>query len=328
MKEKDSLTIKQSNRVTNSLRDFTPYQEKFFMCIMAVLQEAINLSFNGGIYTQLSLFNDNDDYIKMEIPLKTICTPNNYDHARKQILAMVQQAVTVRYVNENNEGRIFSSSLFSVDVPEVAEWKSIVKIKMDKIVAKHLIEISKDIQGRPIQYTKYLLNTALKFKLQYSAKFYVLISSWETKGSFTYTKEELYAFLNVEKTTAYSIFKRDTLKKVHKEIKDKSIDLFFEFTEIKEGKNVVAVKFNIFNRVEQNHQLQLKVDSIKNMLTQHFNFTQKELLEIDHIFEVSRFSYVLIIQKLDHIASYLANPDNVIHNKVKYTIKALENVYD
>lgn len=320
------MTVKQNNRITNSFRDFTLYQEKIYMCIMAALQEPINLSFLNKDYSQLTLFND-PKIIEINIPLKLICKPRDYSKARNSILEMVSKTVTFRYFDKQGQPRIFSSSIFSADIPEIATWKSTVVLKMQREVADYLIEISKDAKGNPIQYTKYILNTALNFKIKYSPKFYLLICSWKKKGAFQMSKLDLYEYLSVNSSVEYPIFKRDILKKVQKELKEKS-DVYFEFKEIKDGKTVVGVDFKVFSKEVDDKDYQLKSDSIKNMLKLHFGFTISDLESVSDIFDRERFSYNTLTSKLSYVQEYLQNPDNVIYDRVKYTISALQGVYD
>lgn len=320
------MTVKQNNRITNSFRDFTLYQEKIYMCIMAALQEPINLSFLNKDYSQLRLFND-PKIIEINIPLNLICKARDYSKARNSILEMVSKTVTFRYFDKNGQPRIFSSSIFSADIPEIATWKSTVILKMQREVADYLIEISKDAKGIPIQYTKYILNTALNFKIKYSPKFYLLICSWKKKGAFQMSKIDLYEHFSVNPNSEYPIFKRDILKKVQKELKEKS-DVYFEFKEIKDGKTVVGVDFRVFSKEVEDKDYQLKSDSVRNMLKLHFGFTDSELELVKDIFDRERFCYNIITKKLNHVQEYFQNPDHIVYDRVKYTITALEGLYD
>lgn len=319
------ITIKQSNRVTNSLRSFTLYQEKIFMCIMAQLQEAVELSFMNKDYRQLDLF-QSQDIVILDIPLKLISKPAEYSDVRDAILDMVEKTVTFRYFDKEGKAKIFKSSIFSADLPEQPDYKSIARLKMDKVVATHLIDIAKDAKGQPIQYTRYLLNTALNFRNKYSAKFYVLLSSWKQKGQFYYSKNELYTFFGIDDEKPFRFFKRDVLNKVHKELKAKS-DIYFEYTEVTEERTVVGINIIVYNKVDQSKEYQTKVESIKSILSTHLGFKSSDIKDIDHIFKQDQFNYHLIIDKIQHINGYLTNPDNTIFNKVEYTKKALQDIY-
>lgn len=321
------ITIKQSNRVTNSLRSFTLYQEKIFMCIMAQLQEAVELSFVNKDYRQLDLF-QSQDIVVLDIPLKLISKPAEYSDVRDAILDMVEKTVTFRYIDKEGKAKIFKSSIFSADIPEKPDYKSIARLKMDKVVASYLIDIAKDSKGQPIQYTRYLLHTALNFKNKYSAKFYILLSSWKQKGQFYYSKNDLYTFLGIDEDKPFRFFKRDVLNKVHKELKAKSGDIYFEFTEVTgEARNVIGINIVVYNKVEQDKEYLTKVESIKSILSTHLSFKSRDIKDIEFIFEQDKFNYGLIIDKIQHINGYLTDPDNTIYNKVEYTKKALQDIY-
>lgn len=319
--------IKQSNNVTNSLRDFTLYQEKFYMCIMAFLQDAIEFSFTKRDYNQLDLFRSDGNSIDIDIPLRYISKPREYPDVKASILKMVDKTVMFRYVDDMGESRIYKSSIFSADIPEKGDYKGIVKISMQKKVADYLIKIAKDARGVPIQYTKYTLQTAMSLKFLYSPKLYILMSSWRAKGSFYYSKEELYGFLSVDLKTAYPIFKRNILKKAHKELKEVA-DVYFEFQEVKEGKAVKGVNFTVYDRGEMNKDYQTKTESIKSILKLHFSFKEQDIQDIHHVFAEEAFNYGVVMQKLQYIKEYIEDPSNKIFDKVKYIKKSLEGVYN
>lgn len=320
MEQEKKLAIKQSNRVTNSLRDFTLYQEKVFMLVMSALQEAVDRSFHGQEYRQLALFQDKE-VVTLDIPLRKIASPSAYKHLKDAILQMADKSVSFRYY-EDGRARIYKSSLFSVDMPENSEWNGKVRLKMFNKVVEYLITISKDGQGRPIQYTKYLLDTGLKLKFKYSPKFYILLCSWVTKGSFYQSKEELYHYFLQSDDTEYKDFRKNILLKLHKELKEKA-DVFFEFEQVKEGRSVIGVKFKVISKDIDEKERATKIEGIKNMLKIHFGLKAEDLEEIGIIFEPDRFNYFQIAEKLNYLATYVGDPDRKIGNTRKYIKEAL-----
>lgn len=327
MKKGDnSISIKQSNRVTNSLRDFTVYQERVFMCIMAFLQDAIEYSFLNKDYRQLELF-EKDDVVNIHIPLRMIAKPREYSELKEAILLMAEKTVSFRYFDKEGNARIYKSSIFSVDIPEKATWEGVVRLKLFDKVASYLIEISKDAKGRPIQYTKYLLNTALKLKLKYSPKLYILISSWRKKGSFYMSKEDLYDYMGVSSITEYKVFKRNILNKTYKELKE-SADCYFEFNELKVGRTVKGLNFKVFSKTEIDKEYQTKVENIRNMLKLHFGFTNSDIEDVQHLFDQEKFNFHAIIDKMQYIKQYLLTPGKKITDKIQYTKASLNSVYE
>jgi plasmid replication initiation protein len=87
---------------------------------------------------------------------------------------------------------------------------------------------------------------------EYSLKIYECLKQYEKIGSRIYDLLELKKFLGVEKQyDRYYNLKLRILLVTQKEISEKT-DICFEFEEIKEGRNIKAIKFHIKNNCNDN----------------------------------------------------------------------------
>lgn len=113
-----------------------------------------------------------------------------------------------------------------------------------------VIRINKDIEPFLLKlrgnFTSYTLYNILKLKSEYSIALFQFLKSYVFQEEVTITLVELKDFLFFEQTKypQYSMFKRDILKKCLDEINDKT-ELKITFEEIKKGRTVHALKFNI-----------------------------------------------------------------------------------
>jgi len=95
-------------------------------------------------------------------------------------------------------------------------------------------------------YTKYELKNILPLKSIYSIRIYELLKQYEKIGKRTIGIEKLRELFQIKKTeyVRYNDFKRKVLQQAQKELPLKT-DISFEFEEIKTGRKVTSIGFNI-----------------------------------------------------------------------------------
>ena len=98
-------------------------------------------------------------------------------------------------------------------------------------------------------FTSSKLEMLLSFKSQYTMRMYSLLKQHERFKSRELELLQLRNILGLRKDqyTLYSNFKKDILEPTQKELKIKS-DIYYEFEEIKYGRKIGAIKFNIFTK--------------------------------------------------------------------------------
>ncbi len=95
------------------------------------------------------------------------------------------------------------------------------------------------------QFTKYRLENILKFKSVYSIRMYELAKSWEAKGEFEISVEDLRKIFGLEgKYKLYNDLKRYVLERSIKEINSLS-DIRLSYKEKKLGRKVTDLVFTV-----------------------------------------------------------------------------------
>jgi plasmid replication initiation protein len=117
-------------------------------------------------------------------------------------------------------------------------------------------------------YTSYRLENVLSLKSKYSIRIYEVLKSNLFKKNITIEIEELRKMVGANEKTydTYGNLKSKILLQAQKELKDKT-DITFEFEEIKTGRKVSSIKFNISSNknTSKNEIAATLVDDPKDM---------------------------------------------------------------
>ncbi|MFD2148661.1 hypothetical protein [Mucilaginibacter antarcticus] len=135
----------QPNRVTFTIFDgFSLTQLKAFSAIMLNLQEAVKLDMNNGDFKQLSLFKQFEQSIKFDLSLKDITKdPRAYTPIKEAISQISEINVKIPLKDNNGKGYHISTSLITALIPDEADYKSVISIKIERSIAEYLIQIPK-----------------------------------------------------------------------------------------------------------------------------------------------------------------------------------------
>ena len=169
-------------------------------------------------------------------------------------------------VNKNNRFNIVSAALKKLsgtfvkiknekgDTVELGLIKN--KFVYEKGTTKIVVEVDEDLQPYLLdlknKYTKYELENIKKFDNVYTLQIYELLKSWESKGSFIHSLEQLKEYLNIpqDKYNPYNNFKRKILDKAFDQINSET-DIFFSIEEIKVGRKVEKLRFIIMSKNDE-----------------------------------------------------------------------------
>jgi plasmid replication initiation protein len=102
------------------------------------------------------------------------------------------------------------------------------------------------------RFTKLSLTQMVSFTSQYSARIYEFLKQYEKLNKRIFVIEQLKCDLgiSIDEYKMYADFKRKILIVATKEINDKS-DLYVDFEEIKTGRKVTSIKFNIKSKMKE-----------------------------------------------------------------------------
>lgn len=321
---KDVIVV--PNRVVNSRYDYTLIQERIFNNVLYYLQEAVRLNMKGGDYTQLSLFRTTNDNISIDIPLRSISRPDQYDEVRQSAQDLAGIVVKIPMMDART-GKHFISfqGLFSaIAIPVDSKRSSYITVRIAKEVASLLIQMDHK-NGIPGNYTSFFLQVANRSSNKYTSKLYKLISSWKKKGGFYMPIDEFREHFNLtDKYQEFSELKKRVLVPVAKELKENA-DCWFEVADNtlvkREGKKVVGLNFKVITP-EYDDLKSKQLESIYHLLRTHFKFTGEHLKQLDPIFK-GDFNAANIQYKIVELYEYVRENKKNIGNQTAYVIKSL-----
>ncbi len=114
-----------------------------------------------------------------------------------------------------------------------------VELSFDEKLTPYLLQLSS-------HFTKLELKKLVSLNSVYAVRIYELLKQYENFGERTFEIDELKKILCIDKTEykLYADFKRRALNAAEKEINEKT-DLLVSFDEIKTGRKITTVRFNI-----------------------------------------------------------------------------------
>lgn len=321
----------QPNRVTNAVYDYSLIQEKIFNAVMFRLQDAIKLSLKGNDYKQLTLFKEfeNDNQIKLSIPLKEISIPQHYKYVKDSIKQLASIVVEIPYTDKKtNEKRLKISGLLEADIPVESNRSSSVDIFINKDIAHLLIEIEQNQFGQPVQYTRFIYEIAQNATNKYTSRIYKLICSWRKKGGFTISLEEFKEQLGIESKYKYfNDIKKRILLPVQEELFEKA-DCWFNCNSndfiTKQGNTVTHLNFKVITPelIEEDSR---RKDYALNLLRTHFKFGDRHIEQVKPIFDNA--SMPKILEKIIQLRTYYSENVTKIGDITSYVITALLNEF-
>ena len=169
-------------------------------------------------------------------------------------------------------------------------------------------------------YTKYELKNILPLKSVYSIRIYELLKQYEKISNRTIDIDELKKLFQIKPTeyTRYNDFKRFVIIQAQKELPLKT-DISFDFEEIKTGRKVTSIKFNITSNIARNQiaatsakieeDLQ-ELDTIKKVQEIIKNITENEIND-----KIAKIFYNKAIKHKEHGN----NPFELIIEVAKYS---------
>lgn len=323
--------IYQSNRITNGrFPDFNMYHIKIFVCLIKQLQQAIQADMDGKQWQQLGLFEEVDTlYLKIAIPLSEISIPQHY----KEVIEAFEDIRKISYKIESpfNKGYILHTGLIeSFDAPKKENGKNVIYVKIHRDVAKEIVTITKNNDGKPISFTRYLYDVVMNSRSKYTWKVYSLISSWKVKGGFNISLEEFRSIIGIkeEEYLNYSDLKRFVILPAHRELDHKS-DCWFNCSERgfeeKKGKKVIGLRFKVISPALEELAL-IKKHQAHQFLRTNANFKASDLEAISAIFTTSA-DYGAILGKIWDLIDYIKLHAKDIGEPKRYIIAALVNAF-
>jgi plasmid replication initiation protein len=153
-----------------------------------------------------------------------------------------------------------------------AHWFSDIEYKNGCIEASFSPKLKPYFLALKTNFTAYNLQYILPMQSQYSMRLYQLLKSeqWK-KNTVTYSIEYLRDIFQLkDKYKLYGDFKKKVIQQAEKELKEHS-DIYFKYSEVKDGRKVIEITFNIFNnKNNQVFEINKTVSSFKKKIYEQY----------------------------------------------------------
>jgi plasmid replication initiation protein len=164
----------------------------------------------------------------------------------------------------------------------------VLEIEFSSKLMKYLLQIKNN-------YLRYEIKNIMSLDSKYSIRLYEILKNKYEKTKkfrkdcfFRIGVDELKEVLRVPRSYRYGIFKKRILEKAQSELKEKT-DIYFSFEEIKKGRKVDEIVFNIFSK-RKKLQTENRIYKTDNDFTQWRKELQKKdglVLKINNqVFEI------------------------------------------
>lgn len=217
-------TITKSNELIDSKYKLTLQQQKIICLVASKIRitdtDFTKYNFQMKELAELLEFNQKEYYEKV----------------RKVIRSLQSQVFTINKTVNNVVKKVDINWFYRV---EYNETKNTVSVKFAEDLKPFLIKLKDN-------YTSYELGNIVKLNSSYSLRIYEILRSRSFKKKFEIPLNKLYTMI-LNKYERYTDFKKNVLEKCKEELAEKT-DINFTYTEIKTGRKVTSIKFNITSK--------------------------------------------------------------------------------
>lgn len=308
----------QSYILTTAKYDYTVYEKRILYRIIELMQEYTKgKKLNERYSISKTMFDDIDVVMPTSAFLKDE-KDNNYTRTKNALISLNKKII--QYEDKESWG-----AFNLIERPVIHKIGDNISFRISPTIAKAFLDFSKG-------FSKYELETAMSFKSEYSMRFYELLSG-QTKP-ISYSIDNLKIMFKVEdkyKLTANFINK--VIKPAKKEL-DTKAPYSFEYTPIKTGRAITAIKFYPVyqpqnrdmkieaKKLQKSSSLRWDLDRLTiNYLLENYFFTEDEIQNNRELFvsaqNSSEFDLLYFLSEQRRNAETKKNPKGWIINVIK-----------
>ncbi|BDS15580.1 replication initiation protein [Aureispira anguillae] len=216
--------VTKSNNLVEARYHFSIWETRVFTKLVSLIQPGDEdfKKYKLQIRDLVSFFgvNDNDAYAKIK------AVPDN----------LLKKVVTIPYT-ENGEERFLKTGLIAqASIPKKKE--GYIELSFHPDLKPYLLQLKRT-------FLSYDIRNVLKISSVYSIRIYELLKQYEKIGYREFDIDTLKVILGVsDKYKLYGHFKSRIILKAQEDLK-LNTDICFNFTEIKRGRKVIAILFEI-----------------------------------------------------------------------------------
>lgn len=246
----------QSNTITQARYEFTKIEKRI---IYRIIKEIRKQYVTGEIQT--NLFNE----LVVCLTFKDLQeVSENTQLVYKSIITLKNRA----YVFKNDEEWLV---LGIINKARHIKTKGTWEVTVDREMVAQFVELAKN-------YTEYSLTVAMSLRSEYSQRLYEYCSQFRSSGGFRMKVQDMKEKMClVKKYDRYAGFKKYVLDVALKELKELykqgQCDLYFEYSEEKNGRSVETLRFKIISRESPETKMSLEdlLYFVRNDLTNIFD---------------------------------------------------------
>jgi len=288
--DQNKLSVVKSNKLVEAKYKLTLNEQRLILLMVSMIKP------------------EDEDFKNIRIRIKDL--KEILDLRRKDLYEEVPEITKklmsrVLEIKDIEEKRLLQISWLSS--AEYLFGEGVVELSFDPKLKPYLLKLKE-------AFTIYNLQSVLKLRSSYAIRFYELLKQYEKIGNRKFKIKELKDILGIGKKEykLYGDFKRRVILPAQKELREKT-DIYFEFEEVKKGRKVVELIFNIYKnpnfkeikeKEKDNNQI-LALDNINKMLfdniKKYTNLSEEKIINIfqnyDEDLIQKSFEYTLKLYK-------------------------------
>lgn len=279
----------QSNTITQARYEFTKIEKRI---IYRIIKEIRKQYVTGEL--QSNLFNE----LVVCLTFKDL---QEVSENTQLVYKSIRTLKTRSYEFDNDEEWLI---LGIINKARHIKTKGTWEITVDREMVAQFVELAKN-------YTEYSLTVAMSLRSEYSQRLYEYCSQFRSSGGFRMKVQDMKEKMRlVKKYDRYAGFKKYVLDVALKELKELykqgQCDLYFEYSEEKNGRSVETLRFKIISRETPETKMSLEdlLYSVRNDLTNIFD-VQKMAKNKDFV-NKTMSELILNPEKLNHCYGKIA----------------------
>lgn len=293
-------TLVQDNRLTSARYELTLLEKRILYVLIKQIRDKFVVQKTGD----KTLFND----MVVKTSSKTLLDNLRETNPKKvkDALKSLRQR-SFEWQNEYPEGHELHE-WFEVGFINYGKWErgGNIEFQISKLILPFFVELTE-------RFTEYSLVVAISLKSKWSQRFYEICCQWKNAGGRTIDIAEIRNIFQLnDKYIKYASLKKYVIDVAHKELKklymDGQSDVYFEYSELKNGRSVESIRMKIISK-DKNTEVAKDVD---------ITYLVRE--QLYSIFEVDKKPKNK--EKIQKLMSYLMlNTEKlyVVYGKIQFT---------
>jgi plasmid replication initiation protein len=234
------ITIAQDNRLTTSRYELSLIEKRVFYYIIKEVRR-LYISPEGG---RRDLFDNLLLKMKITDLAKGINNEENRKETRKALISL--RSRDFEYENPDDDDDWFICGF--IDWAKIK--KGVAEVQISNVLMPFLVELAGS-------YTPYSLSVAMSLKSKWSQRMYELCQKWHGADGFRIRVDDLRSSFGLEsKYKMYASLNEYVLQVARKELKALydlgQCDVYFEFSEERNGRTVETLRFKLFRKNTMN----------------------------------------------------------------------------